>query len=66
MNLNLEGKQVSAMYLEKHWVTGKVVQSRMLYGDVVCHTIELFQPINVVGELRHRVIVYDSEITAIV
>ena len=65
MTWNLEGKEVTAKYLNDYYVRGRVTMSRIRYGATVCHMIDLDRPINLFGADRTSVIVHDSEIISI-
>jgi len=57
MNWNLEGKRVNGIYLGLFPFRGLVVNSRVMYGGRVQHTIELAEPIKVYGDVRERILV---------
>jgi hypothetical protein len=53
---NLEGMQVSGMYMGEFPVSGVVELSRVKYGGEVSHHVNLETPIVVFGATRDRVI----------
>lgn len=53
----LEGMRVKALYLGNIPCSGIVRLSRVQYGGVVSHHVELDKPIKVYGSVRERVII---------
>ena len=57
-----EGTRLRAKYLGHTEVEGVVVESRIKYGGMVVHTVEVEKPINLYGLARTRFQVYEEEI----
>ena len=55
MQWDLEGMQVSGLYLGEIPVEGHVTLSRVAYGGDVVHTVKLNSPIKVYGAIRECV-----------
>jgi hypothetical protein len=62
MSWNREGQKVTGIYLNSYTVMGKVESSRVKYGGAVQHTVVLFQPIEVFGAVRDRVLLDEKDI----
>ena len=62
MSWDRTDQRVEAVYLKEYKVTGTVVHSRVKYGGIVQHTIELDQPLNILSTIRDRVLVDEHEI----
>jgi hypothetical protein len=62
MSWNREGQKVVGIYLNSYTVMGKVESSRVKYGGTVQHTVVLFQPIEVFGAVRDRVLLDEKDI----
>jgi hypothetical protein len=62
MSWNREGQTVAGIYLNSYTVMGKVESSRVKYGGTVQHTVVLFQPIEVFGAVRDRVLLDEKDI----
>ena len=53
------GATISGEYKGVYYA-GKVTDSRVKYGGTVQHTVELFEPITVQGNVRHTILVEDG------
>lgn len=62
---NLEGMNITGRYMGEFPITGKVRLSRVKYGGVVSHHIELDNPITVYGNVRDNVILNHFEIESV-
>ena len=62
---NLEGMRVEGIYLGEFEVYGKVELSRVKYGGGVVHTVVLYDPIEVYGALRERVLIDHEDIMVV-
>lgn len=62
---NLDGMTVTANYMGEFPITGKVRLSRVKYGGVVSHHIDLDSPIEVYGSIRESVIIDHSDIVKV-
>ena len=62
---NLEGMRVEGIYLGEFEVSGLVVMSRVKYGGGVVHTVVLYDPIEVYGALRERVLIDHEDIMVV-
>lgn len=65
MKWNLEGYHVSAIYLENNYVNGTVIESRVVYGGDVRHTLLLDRPAVVHGTKLTHVVLNHDDITTI-
>jgi hypothetical protein len=59
---NLEGMQVSGLYMGKFPVSGKVWLSRVKYGGEISHHINLDKSVEIYGTERDSVILNHSEV----
>lgn len=59
---DLTGKQVICNYVDTFEVSGVVRESRIGYGGVVHHYVNLDVPVEVFGSERHSVVVEASQI----
>jgi len=66
MQWNLEGMQVSGMYMGSIPVQGRVELSRVQYGGEVAHHIQLDKPVKVYGAERDRVILEHKFVNKVV
>lgn len=62
---NLEGMTITGKYMGDFPVTGKVRLSRVKYGGVVSHHVDLDTPIEVFGNMRDQVILNHYEIESV-
>ena len=62
MSWDREGQSVAFKYIDIFPVFGRVSSSRVMYGEDVRHTVELFQPTKIWGKLRKRLLVRESEL----
>lgn len=62
---NLEGMTITGKYMGDFPVTGKVRLSRVKYGGVVSHHVDLDTPIEVFGNMRDKVILNHYEIESV-
>lgn len=63
---NLEGECVEGKYIGVFPCSGRVVESRVAYGGAVKHTVHLFEPIKVYGNvMRDRVILDAPQVTRV-
>ena len=65
MTWNLEGRRVIGMYMGEFPVAGVVRLSRVKYGGVVSHHVELDKPIKVYNAVRDRVILDEPEVKGV-
>lgn len=65
MDWNLEGRRVIGMYMGDFAVSGIVRLSRVKYGGVVSHHVELDKPIKVYNAVRDRVILDADEVKGV-
>jgi len=57
---NLEGKTVTGKYIGMFPVTGTVINSYVLLGGRVKHSIQLNEPTEILGSIREIVIMDDD------
>jgi hypothetical protein len=62
MRWNLEGQRVAGVYLGAYTVEGIVIWSRVKYGGMVQHTVQLDQPLELFGNQRDSVLLDHNEL----
>jgi hypothetical protein len=62
MRWNLEGQRVAGVYLGAYTVEGTVIRSRVKYGGMVQHTVQLDQPLELFGNQRDSVLLDHNEL----
>ena len=62
MSWNLEGQRVAGVYLGAYTVEGTVIWSRVKYGGMVQHTVQLDQPLELFGNQRDSVLLDHNEL----
>jgi hypothetical protein len=62
MRWNLEGQRVAGVYLGAYTVKGTVIWSRVKYGGMVQHTVQLDQPLDLFGNQRDSVLLDHNEL----
>jgi hypothetical protein len=62
MRWNLEGQRVAGVYLGVYTVEGTVIWSRVKYGGMVQHTVQLDQPLELFGNQRDSVLLDHNEL----
>ena len=62
MNWNLEGQTVTGHYVSTFLVTGTVIESYIMLGGRVKHSIQLNEPTEILGSIRKIVILKHEEL----
>jgi len=69
MSWNREGQRVTGVYLKSYLksytVIGTVENSRVKYGGTVQHTIQLAQPVEILGTLRDRILLDEDDLLTV-
>jgi hypothetical protein len=64
-NWNLEGLNVTGMYMGEFPVSGRVELSRVKYGGGIQHTVVLDKPIQVYSAVRERVLLNHENVVRV-
>jgi hypothetical protein len=62
INWNLQGQTVTGNYVSTFPVTGTVINSYVLLGGRVKHSIQLNEPTEILGSIREIVVLSHEEI----
>jgi hypothetical protein len=62
INWNLQGQTVTGRYVSTFLVTGTVINSYVLLGGRVKHSVQLNEPTEILGSIREIVVLSHEEI----
>ena len=62
INWNLQGQTVTGHYVSTFLVTGTVINSYVLLGGRVKHSVQLNEPTEILGSIREIVVLSHEEI----
>ncbi len=62
MGWDRTNQKIEASYLNKYIISGTVVESRVKYGGIVQHTVQLDTPLNLFGTTRDRVLIDEPQV----